>query len=205
MRDQVVRTQGEAPPRGGGRQPLEGDQHSFSFFSRDYAWNEAAIICCRGSGGHRSGQHQIWVIAARIRPGCSGERCRHEVPKSVDGRKMTESRSPSQEQGRRLRERSYVIERIESWYGLPWPAIPRWIRALAATAISRASSFPPRSFSTRRQPGVGFSVTAVRVNLPVNIETPENVRSDPTPVKVEKAADGVWYITGARIIACWSK
>ena len=41
MRDQVVRTQGEAPPSGGGGQPLEGDQQSIALVSGDLAWNEA--------------------------------------------------------------------------------------------------------------------------------------------------------------------
>ena len=32
--------------------------------------------------------------------------------------------------------------------------------------------------------------------MPVDIQVPDNVRNNPTPVKAEKAADGIWYITG---------
>ena len=39
-------------------------------------------------------------------------------------------------------------------------------------------------------------MTAVRANPPVDIEVPADVRSEPVPVKSEKVADGVWYITG---------
>ena len=41
-----------------------------------------------------------------------------------------------------------------------------------------------------------LTVTAVRANPPVDIQVPAHVRSDPVPVKSEKVADGVWYITG---------
>jgi glyoxylase-like metal-dependent hydrolase (beta-lactamase superfamily II) len=41
-----------------------------------------------------------------------------------------------------------------------------------------------------------LTVTAVRANPAVNIEVPANVPSTPTVVKSEKAADGVWFISG---------
>jgi glyoxylase-like metal-dependent hydrolase (beta-lactamase superfamily II) len=40
------------------------------------------------------------------------------------------------------------------------------------------------------------TVTAVRANPTVDIEVPANVRTTPTVVKSEKAADGVWLISG---------
>ena len=45
-------------------------------------------------------------------------------------------------------------------------------------------------------PTLDLTITAVRANPPVDIEVPANVRTNPVPVKSEKAADGVWYITG---------
>ena len=41
-----------------------------------------------------------------------------------------------------------------------------------------------------------LTVTSVRANPTLNVEVPANISKDPTPVKSEKAADGVWYITG---------
>ena len=41
-----------------------------------------------------------------------------------------------------------------------------------------------------------LTVTAVTANPPLAVEVPENVRTNPAPVKSEKAAEGVWYITG---------
>ena len=41
-----------------------------------------------------------------------------------------------------------------------------------------------------------LTVTAVRANPTFSVEVPSNVRSTPTVVKSEKAADGVWFIGG---------
>ena len=45
-------------------------------------------------------------------------------------------------------------------------------------------------------PTLDLTITAVRANPPVDIQVPEQVRNDPVPVKSEKVADGIWYITG---------
>ena len=45
-------------------------------------------------------------------------------------------------------------------------------------------------------PTLDLTVTAVRANPPADIEVPADVRSNPVPVKSEKVADGIWYITG---------
>src|SRR5574341_1293854 len=41
MRDEMVRTQGENPPSGGGVQPIDGEQRVVSVVSGEIAWNEA--------------------------------------------------------------------------------------------------------------------------------------------------------------------
>jgi glyoxylase-like metal-dependent hydrolase (beta-lactamase superfamily II) len=59
------------------------------------------------------------------------------------------------------------------------------------------NKFPSRV--TQMQDGypvLDLQITAVRANLPVDIQVPDNVRNNPAPVKSEKAADGLWYITG---------
>jgi len=46
------------------------------------------------------------------------------------------------------------------------------------------------------KPTLDVTVTAVRANPTVDFQVPANVSSDPVPVKSEKVAEGVWYITG---------
>ena len=46
MRDDIIRTQGEDPPRGGGQQPVRGEQRQIFLVSGDHAWNVV------GGGGH---------------------------------------------------------------------------------------------------------------------------------------------------------
>src|SRR5262245_33445823 len=40
MRDEIVRTQAEQPPRGGGGQPIIGENRQLQFVSGIYAWNQ---------------------------------------------------------------------------------------------------------------------------------------------------------------------
>src|SRR5215510_3819266 len=44
IRDELVRTQGENPPRGGGGQPVAGEQRQIFVASGDFAWNRAADV-----------------------------------------------------------------------------------------------------------------------------------------------------------------
>ncbi|MBI3075897.1 MAG: hypothetical protein HYY85_02750 [Deltaproteobacteria bacterium] len=40
LRDELVRTQGEHPPRGGGGQPVVGEQRQILLVSGAHAWNQ---------------------------------------------------------------------------------------------------------------------------------------------------------------------
>ena len=44
IRDELVRTQGETPPRGGGGQPVAGEQRQIFVASGEFAWNVAADV-----------------------------------------------------------------------------------------------------------------------------------------------------------------
>jgi hypothetical protein len=60
--------------------------------------------------------------------------------------------------------------------------------------------FPTRiRETTGGYPTLDLLVTDVRPNAPVDIQVPDAVRQDPNPyarVTTQKAADGVWYLTG---------
>jgi hypothetical protein len=61
LRDDVVRTQGENPPRGGGVQPVLGEQRQLFLLSGDHAWNlvaDAAVPAPWPSGDGSCGPHR---------------------------------------------------------------------------------------------------------------------------------------------------
>ena len=57
MRDELVRTQGEAPPSGGDYQPIEGEQRMISLVSGDLAWNESGKDMIPATQDAKVGSH----------------------------------------------------------------------------------------------------------------------------------------------------
>jgi glyoxylase-like metal-dependent hydrolase (beta-lactamase superfamily II) len=198
MRDEVVRMQGENPPRGGGGQPLAGEQRLVGFVHGDYAWNEAGKEMAPRTWEATERQHQIWVTPQ----GFVRAALAHETStraQTVDGRKMTVISFTVKG---KMKADAYVndenlIERIESWYGHPVSGDTKVDTRYSGYRDFAGIKFPAKIVQYQDgNPTLDLDITAVRVNQPVNIQTPENVRTNPAPVKVEKAADGVWYITG---------
>src|SRR5919199_4079634 len=61
MRDEVVRTQGENPPRGGGVQPVIGEQRQILLVSGIYAWNQAGENAIPAPAAVADRQLQLWL------------------------------------------------------------------------------------------------------------------------------------------------
>ena len=198
MRDEVVRTQGEEPPRGGGGQPISGEQRQIQLVRGDHAWNEAGKETPARFHELADRQHQIWLTPQ----GFVRAALAHEAstkPQTIDGRKMTVI---SFTMKGKMKADAYVndenlIERIESWYGNPVIGDTKVDTRFSGYRDFAGIKFPAKIVQYHDgNPTLDLDVTAVRVNQPVNIQTPENVRTNPAPVKMEKAADGVWHIGG---------
>jgi glyoxylase-like metal-dependent hydrolase (beta-lactamase superfamily II) len=90
-----------------------------------------------------------------------------------------------------------AIERVESSYGHPVVGDIKVVTHYGPYRDFAGVKFPTKIIQYQDdKPTLDLTVTAVRANPPVDIEVPAHVRSDPVPVKSEKVADGVWYITG---------
>ena len=90
-----------------------------------------------------------------------------------------------------------AIERVDSWYGHPVVGDIKVVTYYGPYRDFAGVKFPAKIIQYQDdKPTLNLTVTAVRANPPVEIEVPVDIRKDPVPVKSEKAADGVWYITG---------
>jgi glyoxylase-like metal-dependent hydrolase (beta-lactamase superfamily II) len=90
-----------------------------------------------------------------------------------------------------------AIERVESSYGHPVVGDIKVVTYYGSYRDFAGVKFPSKIIQYQDGlPTLDLTITAVRVNPPVDIQVPAHVRSDPVPVKTEKVADGVWYITG---------
>lgn len=61
IRDELVRTQGENPPRGGGGQPMVGEQRQILAASGDFAWNVAGDVVTPTPIALVDRQLQLWT------------------------------------------------------------------------------------------------------------------------------------------------
>jgi glyoxylase-like metal-dependent hydrolase (beta-lactamase superfamily II) len=90
-----------------------------------------------------------------------------------------------------------AIEWVESSYGNPVMGDTRVVTYYGPYRDFAGVKFPAKIIQYHDgKPTLNVTVTAVRANPPVDIQVPAGVASDPVPVKSEKVADGVWYITG---------
>jgi glyoxylase-like metal-dependent hydrolase (beta-lactamase superfamily II) len=198
MRDEVVRIQGENPPRGGGGQPIAGEQRQVQLVQADYAWNETGKEVAPRPWEASERQHQIWLTPQGfVRAALANEAATKSL--TLEGRKMSVISFTVKG---KMKADAYVneenlIERIESWYGHPVTGDTKVDTRFSSYRDFAGIKFPAKIVQYQDgNPTLDLDITAVRVNRPLNIATPENVRTNPVPVKMEKAADGVWYITG---------
>jgi hypothetical protein len=187
MRDEVVRTQGEDPPRGGGAgQPIVGEQRQIQLVHGDYAWNEAGKEVVPRSWEMTNRQHQIWLTPQ----GFVRAAFAHEAStkaQTVDGRKMNVISFTSKG---KMKADAYVseeniIERIDSWYGNPVTGDTKVQTYFSGYRDFAGIKFPEKIVQYQDgNPTLDLDITAVRVNQPVHIQVPEHLRTSPVDVKM---------------------
>ena len=191
MRDDIVRMAGETLPIG-------PEQQVIQVVSGDYAWNVAGKNIVHRVWESAERQHQLWVSPHGVLRAAFANNAT-VTKQTIEGRPRTVISFV--EKGKQ-KVNAYVndqnaIERVESWYGHPVTGDMKVVTHYGAYRDFAGVKFP--STIIQYQDGLitlDLRVSAVRANPPVNIEVPTEMRGDPTAAKSEKAADGVWYITG---------
>jgi glyoxylase-like metal-dependent hydrolase (beta-lactamase superfamily II) len=194
LSDELVRTQAEDPPRGGGQQPVRGEQRQVFVVSGDHAWNVVGDTPIPAPIALADRQLQLWatphgVIKAAMASNATrqGRMLAFGVPGRFTLKAFVDDRN--------------LIERIEA--SLPHPVLGE---IPVEVSYSDYRDFGGVKFPMRiRQVAGGFPVldlvvTEVRPNAAVDIQVPDIVRQA-TPefyaqVTSQMVADGVWYLTG---------
>jgi glyoxylase-like metal-dependent hydrolase (beta-lactamase superfamily II) len=193
LRDELVRTQAEDPPRGGGNQPIRGELRQTLALSGQYAWNVVMGNPVPAPIALADRQLQLWVTP-------------HGVVKAAAALGATRyGRTIVFAVPDRFRVRAYLddhlfVERVEAVLAHP-------VLGDMAVELTYADykDFGGVKFPTRiKQTSGGFpvldlTVSDVRPNAAADIEAPEPVRQTAgyyAKVVAEKATDGVWYLAG---------
>jgi glyoxylase-like metal-dependent hydrolase (beta-lactamase superfamily II) len=191
MRDEWVRMAGET-------QTVGPEQQTVQVVSGDHAWNMAGKDMLPRFWEVNERQHYIWtsphgVIRAAFANNAT------TTKQTINGQQMTVVSFVEKDKQKIIAYANdqNAIERVESWYGHPVSGDIKVVTYYGPYRDFAGVKFPGKIIQYQDdKPTWDLTVTAVRPNPPVNIEVPENVRTNPAPVKSEKAADGIWYITG---------
>jgi glyoxylase-like metal-dependent hydrolase (beta-lactamase superfamily II) len=192
LRDEMVRTRTLEPPKGGGPY-VRGEHKAIGVLSGDYAWNVMGDAATPAPIALTERQFQLWSTPhGVVKAAMAGKG-------SMQGRTIAFA-MPGSFKATAAVDAANLIERVDATLANP-------VLGDMAVTIYYADyrDFGGVKFPTRiRQTYGGFpvlelTVTEVKPNAAADIPVPDNVRQAGNPyvqVTSQKAADGVWYVTG---------
>ena len=220
-REEIVRTQAESPPRGGGNQPLIGIQQQIVSVSQDYAWNETAVL--PSLPDRNSGIDPLPAApspSATPNPAAVAERRRqiwmtpHGFVKAALAREVTLSYQTQRR--RRLTILSFTmddgtpvsgmvndnnqIERVDA--RIPNPVLGDMLVEIAYLNYKDFGGVQFPAHILQSQGGfetLEVVITDVAANPPDRLAVPPQARItkiDPPRVEVQPVAEGLWFLTG---------
>ena len=191
MRDEVVRMAAETPTVG-------PEQRTVTAVSSDHAWNGTGQDTTPRLFEAPERAHQI-VISPHGLLRAAFANNTSVTKRTIEGRQMTVISFTDRGKHKVVAYANdqNAIERVESSYGHPVVGDIKVVTHYGPYRDFAGVKFPSKIIQSQDGlPTLNLTITAVRANPPVDIEVPAQVRSDPVPVKSEKVADGIWYITG---------
>jgi glyoxylase-like metal-dependent hydrolase (beta-lactamase superfamily II) len=198
MRDEIVRTQGEAAPRGGGGQPVVGEQRQILVVSGTHAWNQTGenIVPALAAGSDRL--HQLWITPHGVLKAAMMHKA--TVQSRMEGDRKLSTMAfvvPGQiKVNVHVNERN-LVDKVESWITNPVLG-----DMLTETTYAEYKDFGGIQFPTKIMqkqggfPSLDLTISEVKTQVPVDIQVPDNVRQAAVQVKTEKVSEGIWYLTG---------
>src|SRR5215510_5483 len=193
IRDELLRTQGENPPRGGGGQPVAGEQRQIFVASGDLAWNVVGDVVNPTPVALFDRQLQLWTTPQGVVKAAMANKA------TVQGR-MISFTAPGRFKVQATLDAQNLVEKIDA-------VVPNAVLGDMPVEIrySEYKDFAGVKFPTRiRQtiggyPALDLTVTDVQPNVAVDLPVPDPIKQTPAPygkVATQMAADGVWYLTG---------
>jgi glyoxylase-like metal-dependent hydrolase (beta-lactamase superfamily II) len=193
LRDELVRLQGEDPPRGGGGQPVRGEQRQIFVMSGDFAWNVVGDVVNPTPIALIERQLQLWTTPHGVVKAAMANKA------TVQGRVISFA-VPGKFRVKATVDGQNLVERIDA-------VAPHAVLGDVPVEIrySDYKDFGGVKFPTKiRQtigayPALELTVSDVQPNAAVDASVPDPIRQTPTPyarVTTQMVADGVWFLSG---------
>jgi glyoxylase-like metal-dependent hydrolase (beta-lactamase superfamily II) len=192
LREDLMRTRALEPPRGGGAY-VRGEHPLVSVLSGDHTWNVTALGAVAAPIALADRQFQFWSTPHGVIKAAMAN------PAGVQGSTIAFG-IPGRFRATATLDAANLVERVDATLSNP-------VLGDMAVTVNYADyrAFGGVKFPTKiRQtyggfPALELAITEVRANGPADIKVPDNVRLAGNPyarVQSQKAADGVWYVTG---------
>jgi glyoxylase-like metal-dependent hydrolase (beta-lactamase superfamily II) len=193
LRDELVRLQGEDPPRGGGGQPVRGEQRQIFVMSGDFAWNVVGDVVNPTPIALIDRQLQLWTTPHGVVKAAMANKA------TVQGRVISFA-VPGKFRVKATVDGQNLVEKIDA-------VAPHAVLGDVPVEIrySDYKDFAGVKFPTKiRQtigayPALELTVSDVQPNAAVDASVPDPIRQTPTPyarVTTQMVADGVWFLSG---------
>ena len=195
MRLEMLRAQGEHPPKGGGAQPFAIDQRTIQVVSGKDAWSEGGQQPAPNRGAETERLRNIWltphgVVKAAMASGVTGE-----------GKAFT-----FKAEGRDVKVKLNDQNLVETVEYLTTNSVVGDVPVeLTYSDYAQFGNIQFPKHIVEKQDGfptLDIMVSEVQPNAPVSLPVPANVSSAPPPpaapmVTIEKVGDGLWSVNGA--------
>ena len=192
LRDDILRTRALEPPKGGGAY-VRGEHRLIGVLSGDHAWNVTGETATTAPIALADRQFQLWSTPHGV------------IKAAMAGKGTMQGRTiafavPGSFKATAILDAANLVERVEATMANP-------VLGDMAVTVTYADyrDFGGVKFPTKiRQSYGGFpvldlTVTEVKPNAAADIPVPDSVKQAGNPyvrVTSQKAADGVWYVTG---------
>jgi glyoxylase-like metal-dependent hydrolase (beta-lactamase superfamily II) len=193
LRDELVRLQGEDPPRGGGGQPVRGEQRQIFVLNGDFAWNVVGDVVNPTPVALIERQLQLWTTPHGVVKAAMANKA------TVQGRVISFA-VPGKFRVKATVDGQNLVEKIDA-------VAPHAVLGDVPVEIrySEYKDFGGVKFPTKIKQTIGgypaleLTVSDVQPNVTVDLSVPDPIRQTPTPyarVTTQMVADGVWFLSG---------
>jgi glyoxylase-like metal-dependent hydrolase (beta-lactamase superfamily II) len=195
MRLEMLRAQGEHPPKGGGAQPFAIDQRTIQVVSGQNAWSEGGAQPAPNRGAESERLRQIWltphgVVKAAVASGAQADG--NTINFKAEGRDVKAT----------LNDQN-LVERVE--YLTTNSVVGDVPVEVTYSDYAKFGDIQfPRHIVEKQDgfPTLDITISDVQPNAAVSLPVPANVASAPAPpatpmVTIEKVGDGLWSLNGA--------
>ena len=193
FRDEVVRTQAENPPRGGGGQPMRGETRQTFVMRGDQAWNVVGESAVSAQIALVDRQFQLWTTPHGI------------VKAALAGKGSMQGRTisiavPNRFKADALVNDQNLVEKVAGTLAHPVLGDLPIEVTYADYKDFGGVKFPTKiRQSAGGHPSLELTVTDVQTTAAFDAPVPAAVGQAADPyrrVTSQKVADGVWYLTG---------